>query len=47
MVNLVKEEKIAEEIKRADAYMYMEDIYMYDVMAKLKQLIHKNSTADP
>ena len=42
VVNLVKEEEIADEIERADAYM--EDIY--DTMAKLEQL-QKNSTADP
>ena len=43
VVNLVKEKEIAEEIERADAYM--EDIY--DAMAKLEQLLQRNSTADP
>lgn len=43
VVNLVKEEEIAEEIERADAYM--EDIY--DAMAKLEQLLQRNSRADP
>ena len=43
MVNLIKEEEIAEEIERHEAYK--EDIY--DAMTKLKQLLQKNFTADP
>ena len=42
VVNLVKEEEIAEELEQAD--VYMEDVY--DVMAKL-ELLQRNSTADP
>ena len=43
VVNLVKEEEVAEKIEWADAYM--EDIY--DAMANLEQLLQKNSTEDP
>ena len=43
VVNLVKEKETAEEIERADANM--KDIY--DAMAKLKQLLQRNSMADP
>ena len=36
----MKEEEVAEEIEKTDMYMYMEDVY--DVMAKLEEVLHKS-----